>query len=146
MRFPGERLASFTCAFGAARIATYSVAGTKGSLTLDPAYSYHTELKHELVLNGKSKERVFPAKDQFGPQLLYFSDCVLNDKDPEPTGEEGLNDVRIVRAIHESAKTGRPVALTGMIDKPMPDSSQELTRPPVKEPDVVKAAPPSANE
>ena len=146
MRFPGERLASFTCAFGSAKIATYTIAGTQGRLTLDPAYSYQTELKQELALDGKTSERTFPPTDQFGPQLSYFSDCVLENKDPEPSGEEGLNDVRIIRAIHKSARTRLPVALERLADKLMPDAAQEITHPPVKEPEVVKAEPPGAGE
>ena len=50
-------------------------------------------------------------RDQFAPELLYFSDCILNDREPEPSGEEGLQDVRIVQALYESAQTGRPVAI-----------------------------------
>ncbi|MGH9627831.1 MAG: Gfo/Idh/MocA family protein, partial [Bryobacteraceae bacterium] len=36
LRFPQERLAAFTCSFGAASIGTYTLLGTKGSLRLDP--------------------------------------------------------------------------------------------------------------
>jgi len=36
MRFPEERLATFTCSFGAADFSRYSLIGTKGSLTAEP--------------------------------------------------------------------------------------------------------------
>ncbi len=52
-----------------------------------------------------------PKQDQFAAQLLYFSDCILNNRTPEPSGEAGLQDVRIVQALQRSAKTGRAVAL-----------------------------------
>jgi hypothetical protein len=34
--------------------------------------------------------------DQFGPQLVYFSNCILRDIAPESSGNEGLADVRII--------------------------------------------------
>jgi len=41
----------------------------------------------------------------------HFSDCVLEDKRPWTPGEEGLQDQKIMEAIYESAKTGKPVKL-----------------------------------
>jgi len=41
LRFPGrERLASFTCSFGAADVGSYRVVGTQGDVVMDPAYEY----------------------------------------------------------------------------------------------------------
>jgi glucose-fructose oxidoreductase len=40
MRFPGERLATFTCSFGAAPVSRYTAVGTKGSVVADPADEY----------------------------------------------------------------------------------------------------------
>ena len=37
LRFPGrERLAAFTCSFGAADVSHYRVVGSKGQLVMDP--------------------------------------------------------------------------------------------------------------
>jgi glucose-fructose oxidoreductase len=146
MRFPGNRLASFTCSFNAAKVSTYSVIGTKGTLTLDPAYGYGDPLKHELVIGGRMQEKEFKPTDQFGAQLLYFSDCVLNGKDPEPNGEEGLADVHIVRAIHQSARTNKPVQVKPLQKANRPDEKQKVTTPPAKEPEIVKARPPGGSE
>ena len=38
MRFPGNRLATFTCSFGAASEASYEVVGTKGVLKVGHCY------------------------------------------------------------------------------------------------------------
>lgn len=38
LRFPRQRLASFTCSFGASDVAAYQVVGTKGDVRVDPAY------------------------------------------------------------------------------------------------------------
>lgn len=46
MRFSHDRLASFTCSFGADPISNYTLLGTKGSLGVEPAYEYETEIQH----------------------------------------------------------------------------------------------------
>jgi len=114
MRFPEERLATFTCSFGAADFSRYSLIGTKGSLTAEPAYDYSIALKHQLTIGEKTSTRKFSKRDQFAAELVYFSECILMDKEPEPSGWEGLADVRIVRAIYESVRTGRMVELAGL--------------------------------
>jgi glucose-fructose oxidoreductase len=90
LRFPPDRLASFTSSFGADPVSSYTLVGTKGSLRVEPGYEYQTEIKHYLTTKEKTKERVFPQRDQFAAELVYFSDCILNNGEPEPSGEEGL--------------------------------------------------------
>lgn len=143
MRFPEERLATFTCSFGAADIARYSLIGTKGVLRFDPAYEYAMTLKQQVTRDEKTKTRSFPKRDQFAAELVYFSDCILKDKEPEPSGLEGLADVRIVEAIYESARTRRVVRIPEMPGKKRPTLSQEIHRQDHGKPEVIHAKPPS---
>jgi glucose-fructose oxidoreductase len=140
--FPGERLASFTCSFGAAHIGRYTVVGTKGVLTADPAYGHATPIEQELLIGEQTSKRKFPKRDQFAAELVYFSDCILHDKDPEPSGLEGLADVRIVNAIYESARTGKAFELPPLPEKKMPSPAQEIRRPKHGEPETVHAQSP----
>ena len=143
MRFPEERLATFTCSFGAAHIGRYTLLGTKGILQADPAYGYATSIEHQMTIGGKTKKKTFPKRDQFAAELVYFSDCILKDKDPEPSGYEGLLDVRVIQAIYESIRTGRAVRLPAPMGKKKPGSHQEIRRPAHGEPHIVHAHPPS---
>ena len=143
LRFPGERLASFSCSFGTAKVSEYRIAGTKGDLALDPAYEYATPLKHRLAIDGEPRERRFAKRDQFAPELLYFSDCLLQNRDPEPSAEEGLADVRVIRALYRSIETGRPVELARFERRERQSLEQEIRRPPIDKPAVVRAASPS---
>jgi glucose-fructose oxidoreductase len=143
MRFPGERIAAFVCSFSGADMSSYQIVGTKGVLRLEPAYDYATKLKHYLTIDGKTKSKSFSQKDQFAPELIYFSRCILRNKDPEPSGEEGLIDVHIVRKVYESAKSGKTIKLDDLpADKP-PDTSQEIRRPAVRKPELVNVTSPS---
>ena len=143
LRFPGDRLATFVCSFGASDIARYQVVGTKGDLQLDPAYEYAVALKQKLTVEGKSTEKTFPTRDQFAPELLYFSDCILKHKEPEPDGWEGLADVRVIEALYRAARTERAVRIRPVEKKTRPTLRQEIRRPPVRKPKEIKARPPS---
>lgn len=143
LRFSGDRLATFTASFNADNVNFYEVVGTKGSLCLDEAYQYHAPVEWELSLNGKLQKKTFRKEDQFAPELLYFSDCVLKNKNPEPSGVEGLADVQIIRALYYSAEIGLPVKLSEFRKKNYPNLDQEYHRPPVKEQPMIHAVPPS---
>jgi len=143
LRFPNDRLASFTCSFGAAERSEYEVVGTKGSLRMDPGYEMVGDLKSELMVGGKKQKTTFKKRDQFGPELTYFSDCILNGKNPEPSGAEGLADVRIIRALRESAEKGRPVEIVPPEKNQRPGIQQEIHKPPVDKPELVRAHSPS---
>jgi glucose-fructose oxidoreductase len=143
MRFPEDRIATFTCSFGAADISRYTLIGTKGLLVADPAYEYALAIKHQLTVDGKTKTRRFPKRDQFAAEIAYFSDCVLNDKEPEPSGLEGFADVRVVQAIYKSASSNRSVDLPALPNKPRPSVQQEIHRPAHEKPETVKTQSPS---
>ena len=144
MRFPGDRLASFTCSLGAADVSEYHVVGTKGSLRVEPAYEYAEGLAHRVQTGEEPQKKTFAKRDQFAAELLYFSDCVRRGRKPEPSGEEGLADVRVIRALLRSARVGRPVRLGRFARDRRPRLAQEIERPPVRKPRVVRAKPPSA--
>jgi glucose-fructose oxidoreductase len=143
MRFPQERLATFTCSFGAADISSYALVGTKGVLRSDPAYEYAMGIKQQVTIGEKKKTKTFPKRDQFAAQLVYFSDCILKDKEPEPSGLEGLADVRIVEAIYESARTKKAVRLPELPGKKMAILGQEIHRPAHGKPEIIHAKPAS---
>jgi glucose-fructose oxidoreductase len=141
--FPEERLATFTCSFGAADISRYTVVGTTGTLTFDPAYEYAMDIAQEVVVKGKKSKRKFAKRDQFAAEIAYFSDCVLRNRAPEPSGFEGLADVRIVRALYESARSGSEVTLPPFARKKRPSLVQEIHRPAHGKPDTVNSESPT---
>jgi predicted dehydrogenase len=111
MHFPQDRLASFTCSFGAVRTETYRVVGTKGDLRVDLAYSTQGPIKHILNIDGSRQEYSFEPHNQVVAEFVYFSNCILDDKEPKSSGTEGLTDVQIIRALDRSIETGGFVQL-----------------------------------
>jgi glucose-fructose oxidoreductase len=138
LRFGDDRVATFVTGFNASDVASYRIVGTKGDLHADPAYEYAEGLAYKLTIDGKATRKAFAKRDQFAPQLLYFSDCIVKNREPEPSGEEGLQDVRIVQALYESARTGRPVAIRPFRKTVRPSGRQRVTRPSVRKPHLIK--------
>jgi len=138
LRFDGERVATFVTSFNAADVASYRIVGSKGDIHVDPAYEYAEGLEYEMTVEGKSTRKRIGKRDQFAPQLLHFSDCIRSHRDPEPSGEEGLQDVRIVEALYKSAKTGRAVSIPPFTKNTRPTGRQRITRPGVRKPALVK--------
>jgi predicted dehydrogenase len=138
LRFGDGQVATFVTSFNASDVGAYRIVGTKGHLHADPAYEYAEGLEYTLTVDGKTSKKTTGKHDQFGPELLYFSDCILNDREPEPSGEEGLQDVRIVEALYESARKGRPVRIPAFEKRTRPTLRQRHTRPAVKKPRLIK--------
>ena len=138
MQFADERIASFTCSFGGADRSTYTVVGTRGSITLDPAYEYAVGLSSQLRIGGSQKQQDSGKHDQFAAELLYFSDCILQDREPEPSGAEGLADIRVIEGMQKSIRTGRWVSVNIAEKRLRPALGQVYTRPPVpREPKLI---------
>jgi predicted dehydrogenase len=51
-----------------------------------------------------------PAVNQFAAEMDDFVQCILNNK-PSKISGEGLRDVKIMMAIYDSARTGKPAKI-----------------------------------
>ena len=138
LRFGNDRVATFVTSFNASNVGAYRVVGTRGELHADPAYEYAEGLEFTLTVDGKSRRKTTSKRDQFAPELLYFSDCIIKDRSPEPSGEEGLQDVRIVQALYESSRIGKPVKIRPSKKRQRPVGRQRITRPGTQKPSLIK--------
>jgi predicted dehydrogenase len=85
-----------------------SLLGSKGGCTLEPPKIY-TERNKTLVdiapvfLKGKNTHEI---------EMEKFAECILKDREPPVTGQEGLAVQKIMDAIYESAELGREVPIS----------------------------------
>jgi glucose-fructose oxidoreductase len=133
MRFDGDRLATFTTSFNANGVSDFRIVGTEGNIHAEPAYEHAEALGYTLTVGETVRKKKGRRRDQFAAEIAYFSDCVLQGKDPEPSAEEGCWDVRVVNALYESAEKGRPVELGQFEGDQPPDRSQSTDLPPIKQ-------------
>jgi glucose-fructose oxidoreductase len=133
LKFPGEKIASWTTSFGAHDAGSYDVIGSEGSIRLENAYEYEEEMKLILKTEKKTKIKTFSKHDQFAAELSYFSNCLLKQQEPEASGLEGYSDVRVIEAIYQSAHSNSWVFLKNKSVQPRrPQLAQAISLPPVK--------------
>lgn len=143
MRFPDERLASFTTSFGTVDSDIYEIIGTRGALRVKQAYEHSEPVEMEITVKGRTHKRHYPKRDQFGPELVYFSDCVLKNKEPEPSGTEGLLDVHIIQSLLKSAQHGVSIKIQELRRRRRPGLRQHIYRPVVPVRHYTRARPPT---
>jgi predicted dehydrogenase len=143
LRFSGGRVAQFTASQGAADVAEYRIIGTKGDIRLDPAYGYRAELQEYVTIDEETEKTAYAKRDQFAPELVHFSNAILTDTEPEPSGEEGLCDVRVLRAIEASVRTRQPVSLAPYEREDRPSMRLEMKLPAIGNVQPIDAPSPS---
>ncbi|HJU04765.1 MAG TPA: Gfo/Idh/MocA family oxidoreductase [Nitrospiraceae bacterium] len=114
LRFPSGIIAGNFTSYDAHRASRYRVYATEGWFGLDPAFSYRGLQMETAQADGKVERIEHPRireKNQFAAEMDHMAECVLENKRPYTPGEEGLQDHRIMAAIYESARTGRPITL-----------------------------------
>jgi glucose-fructose oxidoreductase len=145
MRFPHDRLANFFCGFGEMKVSEYRILGTEGLLTMNPAFTWNGDIVVTITRNGMPKTTKFKHRDQVAAELVYFADCVLKNKKPEPSGVEGLIDVRIIDAIRRSYLKRRAVKLGPFTKYRRPHGGQAVKKGPPRKTKPVKARAPSTS-
>ena len=128
IRFPEDRLTHFHTSFGEEPAATLTVFGEDGYARLTGAYDASHESALEIVRGGRREEQTFDTIDAYASEVDYFANSILRDSAPEPSGVEGLQDVRIVEAIYRSARDGRPVTLPRLARVEAPPAEQEMRK------------------
>lgn len=111
LRLPGHKVASFIVSYYARGGDEWTISGTKGTFRLSPAFGFNQARELSLITSGDPKVETFEPTDQFGGETRYFSDCILEGRDPEPDAEEGTADLRVIEGIVKALETGRPQAL-----------------------------------
>jgi len=108
-RFPSGAICNGSTSFDYNATMSYEVWGEKGRLRADPGAFYGGN-KFEMVDGGKFTEIAVPEVDQFAREMDWMAD-VVRDKAPlVSSGEEGMQDMRLITAILESvARDGAPI-------------------------------------
>jgi predicted dehydrogenase len=143
LRFPKNRLAQFNLSYFGNSLDSLVAVGTEGTLELNPAYTFGKGLTQTITLGEKKEEHSFKNTDHFGGELKYFSECILNNESPEPSGEEGFADVRVLEGIMVALEGGKSVQLAPFERSRRIDTErQRMTLPAVSTPELVHAGNP----
>ena len=109
MRFPSGTLFHGSTSYSYAFTNSIQVIGTDGVMTFDPSMEYHAQ---RLRVRARGQDRVMQWSpiDQFAREMDHFCMAITDNIPVVADGEEGLQDVRLMLAILEAGRTGRPVS------------------------------------
>jgi predicted dehydrogenase len=143
LRFQNNRLAQFNLSYFGNPSDSLIAVGTKGTIKLDPAYTFGKGLDQTIVIGEKKEGHSFKNTDHFGGELKYFSECILNDEHREADGEEGFADVRVLEGIQTALESGRSVELSPIKRSRRIDTErQKMTLGAVSTPELIHAGNP----
>ncbi|MBP2252352.1 xylose dehydrogenase (NAD/NADP) [Halarchaeum solikamskense] len=111
LEFPDGKLASCTISHSATVTSSLRFVGTEGELSIEGLFFPNTQ--KVLRVSGPDiggEVRPEPV-DQMREEFDYFANRLQRGLDPEPDGEHGMVDMRAIRALYESAESGRRVEL-----------------------------------
>lgn len=129
VRFPDERLAHFHTSFGEEPIARFTIFGEEGWVHVANPYGTNAPAQMSVTKQGERQEQAFEPTDEFAAVIATFSNAISEERQPEPSGIEGLQGTRIVEAIYRSSRDGRPVTLPRLAraETPIADESRRST-------------------
>jgi glucose-fructose oxidoreductase len=110
LRFPSGILANCVSSYGTS-FNKFRVNKKLGAFELDPATSYTGLRMRVFRPGGVIEDRSLPQRDHFQLEMDHFSDCIANNTEPLTPGEDGLKDMRIIEAIYQSGREGKPIKL-----------------------------------
>ncbi len=109
LKFPSGVQASCLSSY-ATPLNRYVVHGSKGYCVLEPGQAYHG-IKFSKTEKGVLKPVDVVGVDQFVGEMDGFALALAGKAPFMATGEEGLQDMRIIEAIYASARSGASVKL-----------------------------------
>ncbi|MBS7564518.1 Gfo/Idh/MocA family oxidoreductase [Mucilaginibacter sp. Bleaf8] len=115
MFFPSGTVANNTTAYSVHDSKHYRCYAENGGwFGMDPAFNYNGLKTEASQAQGKLEFKqniIVGEKQQFALEMDHFAQCIMENKEPFTPGEEGLQDHKIMEAIYEAARTGKPVKL-----------------------------------
>ncbi|HUA16253.1 MAG TPA: Gfo/Idh/MocA family oxidoreductase [Verrucomicrobiae bacterium] len=105
-RFPNGALANCNCTYGSAMRGYFRVRGSRGTITVDPAFNYD-KLHLSAEFDGGGTTEFAPDEPdpvQFLREADHMADCILQNSEPKTPGQEGLRDMEWIAQIYRSCE------------------------------------------
>jgi predicted dehydrogenase len=100
--------------------------GAQGWAGLDPAFGYDNltmQIGRRAGESSAAEQRRWSPKNQFALEMDAFAEAIAQGRVPLTPGEEGLQDMRVMEAIYQSAASGSVI-------KMVPPQGLDVTRGP----------------
>ena len=114
LRFPSGIIGQGSCGYSFHESRWLRVQAETGWFGLDPAFGYDNltvDINRKAGRASATETRRFTPMNQFAGEMDAFAASLQAGLEPRTGGAEGLQDMRIMAAIYQSAATGRPVPM-----------------------------------
>lgn len=111
LQFPSGLVVQGSSSYGAVFSSFIFIHGTKGWLSLAPAFPSSEERRLTGKIKGRWFEKKFKIVAEFAAELDAFAKAIQKNQSIEPDGVQGLRDMKIIEAIYEAAKLQKSVAI-----------------------------------
>lgn len=110
LQFPSGVTAHCGCSFGAAESRRYRVMCDKGWLEMDPAFPYRG-LQLATYQDQKKTTYTLQQVNHFSVEMDHIAECIEKNEPVRTPGEEGMQDMKIIHAILQSAQEGKSIKI-----------------------------------
>ena len=100
----------FDCSFGWTWRESYEVAGTEGTLFVQSAWGNSEGASH-FIVNGETFS-VIDGVNPYGAEILNLCEAIDTGAPLHLPIEDALGNMRVIDALHESARTGQCLSLS----------------------------------
>jgi predicted dehydrogenase len=112
IEFPDDRSAIFECSFDIEGRWGVTIQGPRGYISVtDPWLPRNRKPKIEFLCGGKKSVIHAPAADQYTLEATHMAECILKGKKPLYPPTDALANIKVLKAIEKSAKTGKTIKL-----------------------------------
>jgi len=111
LQFPKGTIVQGSSSYSAVISSFIFVQGTKGWVSLTPAFPFDEERRLTGKIGKRWIERRFKITDEFLPEVDAFALAIQNKCRIEPDGVQGHRDMIILNAIYESARKQQAVSI-----------------------------------
>jgi len=111
LKFPSGLVVQGSSSYGAVLSSFIFVQGTKGWLSLAPAFPFDEDRRLTGKIGKRQVDREFKIVDEFAAEIDAFASAIQNKRVVDADGAQGHLDMIILDAIYESARTKQPVVI-----------------------------------
>ena len=111
LQFPSGTVVQGSSSYGAVLSSLVFVQGTKGWVSLTPAFPFDEERRLTGKIGKRWIERRFRIIDEFRLEVDAFASAIRNKRNIQADGVQGHRDMIILNAIYESARKQQPVLI-----------------------------------
>jgi predicted dehydrogenase len=111
LQFPNGTVVQGSSSYGGVLSSFVFVQGTKGWVSLTPAFPFDEERRFTGKVGKRRIEGKFRIIDEFVLEVDAFASAIWNKRNIEPDGVQGHRDMIILNAIYESARKQQPVLI-----------------------------------